>query len=217
MAVVTDTTDPQPTSDARQDPAPEAPPPDAGADGEAPRRRTLLRRRTRRIDPGTGDPDPAAAQQTGVIAPAPGDQATGVIESPPPPAAPRAARLRRDRKRLMAEREVLLFHLGGLAFELYRRDMLTEEVARRRAGAVADLDEAVREIDRQLAEADAARRARRHPVAATGPEETGCCTVCRAPFYADARFCMQCGGRFAPADPAAPHPTDTQVIPAADA
>jgi hypothetical protein len=110
-------------------------------------------------------------------------------------------RLRRRRKRLISDREVAVYHLGGLAFELYRRDLLDEQVLRRRAGAVALIDEAVHDIDMRLEQLDAERRERRGGRADTGPATTGNCLTCRAPFQAEARFCWQCGARLTPPDP----------------
>ena len=84
-----------------------------------------------------------------------------------------------------------------------------------RARRVAEIDDAIREIDLQLADIAAARSARRRPVPA-GPSECGACLSCRAPFYADARFCMQCGTRLAPSPPAGgagPAPGETAVLP----
>jgi hypothetical protein len=104
----------------------------------------------------------------------------------------------------MARREEMLFHLGGLTFELHRRGRLTEAVARHRAAQIEDLDEQVRAIDDQLLAIEGERRARRTRtrVVPVGPAESGCCLVCRAVFFDDARFCMQCGTRFAPPAPA---------------
>ena len=76
------------------------------------------------------------------------DQPTEVI--PPPPKADGPAKLRRERRRLLASREEADYLLGGLAFELYRRDQLGEEVMRRKAGEVVLLDETVRDIDARL-------------------------------------------------------------------
>ena len=183
---------------AHDDPAPEPPtPPDPPAEDEPPAagsRRTWFRRRAR-----DGD-DPEASQATGVIPMPPDpDQPTGAIAMPARTEvgddgpAPSAVRLRRQRKSLMRDREDMIFHLGGLTFELYRHGRLGEPVARHRAGMVAELDDAVRAIDDQLL----AIQETRGKVIVQGPAEAGACLACRAPFYADARFCMHCGVRFA--------------------
>jgi hypothetical protein len=160
------------------------------------------------------DPEVAAsAQPTQVIvAPPNPDGATGLIAAPQGPPPPPVNRLRRERRKLMREREELVFHLGGLAYELHRRDLLTSDVAQRRATAIMELDDAVHEIDAHLAAHDRARRAgRRGGVVVAEPVEVGACLVCRAPFIADARFCSQCGARFAPITSwDAPH---TQILP----
>lgn len=191
-------------------------------------RRSWLRRRSRRIDTGEpqSPPDPASTEQTGVIqVPVSPDEGTTVIPPvqpptpPKPPKRPSAAKLRRERAGLMAQREEMIFHLGGLAFELYRHDLLSHEVARLRAGRVAELDQAVHEIDRQLMQPPD-----RHQVALldAAPAEAGCCLACRAVFFADARFCMQCGSRLLPPPlagegpsdaPPAAGASDTRVIP----
>jgi hypothetical protein len=142
---------------------------------------------------------PAAADAAGPAAAdgdAPADQPTEVIPPPPKPDGP--AKLRRERRRLLASREEAVYHLGGLAFELYRRDQLGEEVMRRRAGEVALLDDTVRDIDARLGEIDQVRRERRRR-AAPGDGVVGNCLTCRAPFRAEARYCWQCGTRLVPA------------------
>lgn len=247
MAMVTDANQQPP-----QAAVPEGAASPAGADGAAPAeapaatpsgeaapaaetaatepRRSWLRRRGRRIDPGTGADaaDPASTQDTTVIpVPVPDDGQTTVIPAaeppkpPKPPRRPSAAALRRERAALMARREEMIFHLGGLAYELYRHDLLGHEVAKLRAGRVAELDQAVYDIDRRLLEG--ARREHGAPPEGV-PAEAGCCLACRAVFFADARFCMQCGSRLIPVpdDPAgaATGPESpagaTRVIPAVD-
>jgi hypothetical protein len=111
------------------------------------------------------------------------------------------ARLRRRRKRLISDREVAVYHLGGLAFELYRRDLLTEDVLRRRAGAVALIDETVHDIDLRLEQLDSQRREKRARRGEGALTTAGNCLACRAPFQADARFCWQCGARITLPDP----------------
>ncbi len=179
-------------------------------------RRLIPRRPAPASDVADAPTDPevvAAAQRTQVIVAAPSpDGATGLIpvaEGPPPPP---VNRLRRERRKLMREREELVFHLGGLAYELHRRDLLTSEVAQRRATAIMKLDNAVHEIDTHLSAHDRARRAgRRGGVVVSEPVEVGACLVCRAPFISDARFCSQCGARFAPI--ASWDASHTQILP----
>ena len=168
-----------PTPAEETAPAPDAAPGAAPAGSTSWRR--FLPRRKPSATPAGGDGEPA-------------DEATGVI--PAPPRQERAGALHRRRRTLISQRQEAVYHLGGLAFELYRRDMLSEEVMRRRAGEVAMLDDTVRDIDIQLGEMDRERRVRR--ARASGDLTTGCCVRCRAAFRAEARFCWQCGARLVP-------------------
>jgi hypothetical protein len=115
---------------------------------------------------------------------------------PAPPRPERAGALRRRRRGLISQRQEAVYHLGGLAFELYRRDLLTEEVMRRRAGEVALLDDTVRDIDARLGEIERERRERRSRSEADS--SVGRCVRCHASFRAEARFCWQCGARLVP-------------------
>ena len=128
------------------------------------------------------------------VAPAEGTPAAEAIPAPPRREGPR--RLRRDRRLLLTQREEAVYHLGGLAFELYRRDLLPDGVMRARAGEVARLDDSVRDIDIRLGEVERARRGRGATEAAD--PSVGCCLVCRSPFRAEARFCWQCGTQVVP-------------------
>jgi len=189
-------------------PIPPAPAEEAPASAEEvvappPRKRWLSRR----------GPAPAAAADTPAPeTPAPADGETAVVPAiegevvvEAEDAAVRPGRLRRTRKKLVARREVAVYDLGGLAFELYRRDMLAEGVMRLRAQEIADLDDTVRDIDGRLSEVDAERRARRARTPAD--PSVGCCLVCRTPFLAEARFCWKCGTEVAPPPPADDQPT----------
>lgn len=108
-----------------------------------------------------------------------------------------AGKLRRRRRQLLTEREEAVYHLGGLAFELYRRDLLGERVMRHRAAEVWGLDENVRDIDLQLEQIERTRRERREERRRKPPPEPaplGHCVNCGSPWYqADARFCWSCG------------------------
>ena len=168
--------DPAPPTPAEET----APAPDAAPGGSTSWRRFLPRRR------------PAASAADGAGEPV--EEATGVI--PAQPRQDRAGALHRRRRALIAQRQEAVYHLGGLAFELYRRDLLGEEVMRRRAGEVAMLDDTVRDIDIRLGEMDHERRARR---ARSSPDlDVGSCVRCHASFRAEARFCWQCGARVVP-------------------
>ena len=181
---------PTPPDETPQTPPEEAPqtPPagEAPSAGARSWRDWLPRRRTAAAEP---PPEPPAANGDG-----PAEQPTEVIPPPPRPDGP--AKLRRERRRLLASREQAVYHLGGLAFELYRRDQLGEEVMRRKAGEVAMLDDTVRDIDSRLGEIDRDRKERRRRAPADGV--AGNCLTCRAPFRAEARYCWQCGTQLVP-------------------
>lgn len=195
---------PSPTpAEPEPDAAAGTPEPDA-APAPTPRRRWLRRR----PPAGTATPEQAAdgapAPEATTPPAADGEAADGEAADgesaagaePAPPAAAGTRRLRRDRRRLISRREEAVYHLGGLAFELYRRDMLNEDVMRRRAGEVAEIDDSVRDIDARLGEIDRERRARRRGEPAES--SAGCCLTCRTPFRAEARFCWQCGAQLVP-------------------
>lgn len=170
---------------------PEETPAEAGSapseEARPKRRLRLPRRRAREAPAAEGEAAPAGAADAG----APPPEAA----LPAPPRPERAGALRRRRRRLLSRREEAVYHLGGLAFELYRRDLLREEVMRLRAGEVAQLDDSVRDIDARLFELDRIRRERRR---GASEAHAGNCLACRAPFRAEARYCWQCGALLAP-------------------
>jgi hypothetical protein len=190
---------PDPPEETPQPPPTDAPPDQAGG---APAEQSSWRRWMPRRRQSGDEPPPPEATPNGD---GPVEQPTGVL--PPPPRAEGPAKLRRERRRLLASREEAVYHLGGLAFELYRRDQLGEEVMRRRAGEVAMLDDTVRDIDARLGEIDRERRERRRR--APADDVAGHCLACRAPFRAEARFCWQCGARLVPASEGDEQPTAT--------
>jgi hypothetical protein len=171
---------------------PEETPAEAGSappkEARPKRRLRLPRRRPREAPAAEGDAAPADAPDA--------DASVPDALPPAPPRPERAGALRRRRRRLLSRREEAVYHLGGLAFELYRRDLLREEVMRLRAGEVAQLDDSVRDIDARLFEMDRIRRERRGGGGADA--HAGNCLDCRAPFRAEARYCWQCGVLLAP-------------------
>ncbi|WP_217920944.1 hypothetical protein [Miltoncostaea oceani] len=194
---MTDT--PPPADQPAEHPVPAEAPTAAEATPPVARRRWMPRRRAdapadapAEAAPPAATPPPTAPPSGDASDDAPVVDATGDV--PLRGAAPR--RLRRERRRLITRREEAVYHLGGLAFELYRRDMLGEDVMRRRAGEVAEIDDTVRDIDVRLGELDRERRDRRR-VAEPDPA-AGCCLTCRTPFRAEARFCWQCGTQVVP-------------------
>ena len=180
---------------------------DVAAEAAAParKRRGLLPRKRSRAD-AAGPPAAPAADTPAPGAP-PADAAPTESRPDPPPVAtgeeildPKGrpaspAALRRERRAIIERRQAAVYHLGGLAFELYRRDMLDEEVMRLRARRLAEMDERVRRIDDVLGDRVRSRH-RRGEALAAGP--AGCCLACRAPFDDGARFCSNCGTRLLP-------------------
>lgn len=171
-------------------PASSAAPPGAGS-----ARRWMPRRRIT-TPPAAGNAEPPTGSNPAAEAPGEAGAATDETAAGEPVTAATAAdgvgRLRRRRKRLLSEREVTVYHLGGLAFELYRHDRLHPEVMQRRAGEIALIDETVHDIDLRLEQLATDRRNRR----TRDPDPrtpVGNCVSCRAPFQVDARFCWQCG------------------------
>ena len=112
---------------------------------------------------------------------------------------PRA--LRRQRRRLLNARDQMVFHLGGLAYELHRLGELSAPVAQRRAGMIYELDATVSAIDAQLAS-----RSSTKPAEPRLPIVVGSCRTCHTLFVAEARYCMKCGAALAPAEDREPTP-----------
>jgi hypothetical protein len=141
------------------------------------------------------------------------DQPEPSAPTPPPEAAsPKAAGragLRRRRRELLNRRQEVVYHLGGLAFELFRRDLLNEPVMRVRAEEVAELDRSVRDIDERLLEL-----AERPPRAArgAGAVATGECPSCGSPHIAEASYCWNCGARLQQAEEPDPAEQPTGVV-----
>jgi hypothetical protein len=158
------------------------------AEPESGSRRPRLFRRAGREAAALPPPPPAEPAP-------PAEAATEVFPAPEKPTPP--AQLRKQRRELMDRREDVVYHLGGLAYELHRRDMLEERVMRLRADMVAGIDAQVRDIDARLEELERARhekREERRKRPASEPEPLGYCTVCGSPYtQQEARFCWSCG------------------------
>jgi hypothetical protein len=106
--------------------------------------------------------------------------------------------LERERRGLVDQREEQVYHLGGLAFELHRRERLPDGVMRRRADDVSQTDARIREIDAALDAIEANREERRQRdrekrAARPAPEPAGVCSNCGTPFQPEASFCWSCG------------------------
>lgn len=109
--------------------------------------------------------------------------------------------LRRQRRRLLNKRDQMVFHLGGLSYELHLLGELGAPVAQRRAGMIYELDTTVRAIDAQLASRGATK-----PSEQRLPIVVGSCRTCHTLFVAEARYCMKCGAALAPAEDREPTP-----------
>ena len=96
------------------------------------------------------------------------------------PAAPSASELRRERRALLAIREDRLRELGGLTFEMYRRDQFNEALVVERCAELVAIGARVSEIDAHLRGAGLRRRQR-------------AICECGAPLLIGARFCPSCG------------------------
>jgi hypothetical protein len=116
--------------------------------------------------------------------------------------------LRRQRRRLVAMRDQMIFHLGGLAYELHLLGELQEPVAKQRAGLIYELDTTLEAIDAQLA-AKGGTAGTQRPLTIV----VGSCRTCRTPFLAESRYCMHCGAVLAP--PGYPHPAAPPSAPKA--
>jgi len=119
----------------------------------------------------------------------------------PEPLATSSRGLRRQRRRLLNSRDQMVFHLGGLAYELHRLGELSAPVAQRRAGMIYELDATVSAIDAQLAS-----RSSTKPSEQRLPIIVGSCRTCHTLFVAEARYCMKCGAALAPAENREPTP-----------
>jgi hypothetical protein len=95
----------------------------------------------------------------------------------PPP-----GRLRRERRALVRQREERIRDLGGLVFEMYRRDDHRQELVDERCAELAGLEERLYELDALLRAALGARR--------TAPAAR---CACGTPILWGSRFCATCG------------------------
>jgi hypothetical protein len=192
---------PTPSGPAPPEP-PEPPEPDAPSKGWRARRRAARAR-----DAGETTPPPLATPPV----PAPPAEALGAgtdvgTDLPGPMDVPESLAtstrgLRRQRRRLLNNRDEMIFHLGGLAYELHLLDELSAPVAQRRAGMIYELDTTVRAIDAQLA-----ARGSTNPSEQRLPIVVGACRTCHTLFVAEARYCMKCGAELAPAEDREPTP-----------
>jgi hypothetical protein len=175
---------------------PEPPPPAAP---DEPPKGWRARRRARRAEResgggDTGEPPPPPDGAGGHDLPGPDGEPAGL--DVPEPLASSTRGLRRQRKRLLQRREEMVFHLGGLAYDLHLLGELEAPVITLRAGMIRTLDTTVDAIDAQLVARGKSGGGQRLPIV------VGSCRTCQSLFVADARYCMTCGRTLAPPDPA---------------
>ena len=96
------------------------------------------------------------------------------------PAAPTASELRRERRALLSIREERLRELGGLTFEMYRRDQFNETLVVERCAELVAIETRISEIDAIVSGLGLRRR------------QQAVCT-CGAPILVGARYCPSCG------------------------
>jgi hypothetical protein len=134
--------------------------------------------------------------------------------------------LKRERRALLQEREERLRDLGGLVFEMFRRDRFRVELVTERCADLVALEGRLEEIDSLLAAASG-RGSLRCTCGAplpwgahfcancgrpTGPRPVVSCARCGSPLPADVQFCGRCGSRVETSRPEPP--ADTQPEPA---
>ncbi len=229
-------TEPEPTTAAGDER------PDSSA-APTPPRRQLFRRRPAETPPAPSEPDPSLENTMIMSAPQPteiirAEEVTSAADDAAErtfrdrPADPDASSgqaqrsgeggagepgsrgaLERERRGLVDQREEQVYHLGGLAFELHRRERLPDGVMRRRADDVSQIDARIREIDASLDAIEANREERRQRdrekrAARPAPEPAGVCPNCGTSFQAEASFCWSCGTAVSRGEPPVAEQTD---------
>src|SRR5215216_416311 len=135
------------------------------------------------------------------------------------------ATLKRERRALLREREERIRDLGGLVFEMFRRDRFRVELVTERCADLVALDERLEELDSLLAasrhgglrcECGAPLSWGAHFCAncgrPVGARPVVACARCGAPLPADVKFCSSCGSAV---ERPRELPADTQPEPAA--
>jgi hypothetical protein len=141
-----------------------------------------------------------------------------------PRRASQPAALKREHRALLREREERIRDLGGLVFEMFRRDRFRVELVTERCADLVALDQRLEELDSLLAAsrhgglrcecgaplpwgahfcANCGRPVGARPVVA--------CARCGAPLPADVKFCSSCGS---PVERPREPPAETQAEPA---
>jgi hypothetical protein len=133
--------------------------------------------------------------------------------------------LKRERRALLHEREERIRDVGGLVFEMFRRDRFRVELVTERCSELVAIDERLEEIDALLASARGRGGPRCEcgaplPFGAhfcancgrpVGPRPVVACARCGSPLPAEAQFCGRCGSAV---EQVPEVPVDTQAEPA---
>ena len=128
-------------------------------------------------------------------------------EGEAPVRASHPAALKRERRALLREREERFRDLGGLVFEMFRRDRFRVELVTERCNDLAALDQRLNEVDSLIATSNRRGGLRCEcgaPVSwgshfcgncgrPVGPRPVVACARCGAPLPAEAKFCGSCG------------------------
>jgi Double zinc ribbon len=135
--------------------------------------------------------------------------------------------LKRERRTLLREREERLRDLGGLVFEMFRRDRFRVELVTERCADLVALEERLNELDSLLAAATSRGGLRctcGAPLAwgahfcancgrPAGPRPVVSCARCGSPLPADVEFCGRCGSRVETESPEPPADTQPDEAP----
>jgi hypothetical protein len=134
------------------------------------------------------------------------------------------AALKRERRALLREREQGIRDLGGIVFEMFRRDRFRVELVTERCADLVAIDQRLDELDSLLAASGrrgGLRCACGAPLAwgahfcancgrPAGPRPVVSCARCGSPLPADVQFCGRCGSPVETERPRPEPPADTQ-------
>ena len=151
---------------------------------------------------------------------------TRTAEGEAPRRASHPAALKRERRALLREREDRIRDLGGLVFEMFRRDRFRVELVTERCADLVALEERLNELDALLASANRRGGLRCDcgaPLAwgahfcancgrPVGPRPVVSCARCGAPLPAEAKFCGSCGSAVE-LQPELPEDTEAEPAP----
>jgi hypothetical protein len=154
-----------------------------------------------------------------------GNRGARTAEGEAPRRASHPAALKRERRALLREREDRIRDLGGLVFEMFRRDRFRVELVTERCADLVALEERLDELDTLIASVNRRGGLRCEcgaPLAwgahfcancgrPVGPRPVVSCARCGAPLPAEAKFCGSCGSAV---EQQPEVPEDTQADPA---